>query len=147
MATTAKPPLGSDADRIDPHVLKIAVTIVIGALAVVFDSTILSVAINDLGRDLHAPLSTIQWVSTGYLLALAITMPVMRLGAIRAGRQAPVDPVAGPVPDRLDTERLGLERAEPHRLSRRAGHRRRVHDDPHRDPDHAGHAAVAISAS
>ncbi|WP_405486107.1 MDR family MFS transporter [Nocardia sp. NBC_00511] len=76
MATTAKPPLGSDADRIDPHVLKIAVTIVIGALAVVFDSTILSVAINDLGRDLHAPLSTIQWVSTGYLLALAITMPV-----------------------------------------------------------------------
>lgn len=63
-------------DRIDPHVLRIAITIVIGALAVVFDTTIISVALNDLGRDLHAPLSTIQWVSTGYLLALAVTMPL-----------------------------------------------------------------------
>ena len=65
-----------DADRIDPHVRRIAITVVIGALAVVFDTTIISVALNDLGRDLHAPLSTIQWVSTGYLLALAVTMPL-----------------------------------------------------------------------
>lgn len=64
------------ADRIDPHVLRIAVTIIIGALAVVFDSTIISVAIDDLGRDLHASLGTIQWVSTSYLIALAVTMPV-----------------------------------------------------------------------
>jgi EmrB/QacA subfamily drug resistance transporter len=65
-----------NSDRVDPYVLKIAITIVIGALAVVFDTTIMSVAINDLGRDLHAPLSTIQWVTTGYLLALSVTMPI-----------------------------------------------------------------------
>src|ERR1700722_2605208 len=78
VATTpqAPPAAPGDADRIDPHVLRIALTIIIGALAVVFDSTIISVAINDLGRDLHAPLSTIQWVSTAYLLALAVTMPI-----------------------------------------------------------------------
>src|SRR5436190_7873686 len=65
-----------DSDRIDPQVLRIAITIIIGALAVVFDTTIISVAINDLGRDLHASLSTIQWVSTGYLLALSVTIPI-----------------------------------------------------------------------
>jgi len=78
MATAPQAPPGApgDAGRIDPHVLRIALTVIIGALAVVFDSTIISVAINDLGRDLHASLSTIQWVSTAYLLALAVTMPI-----------------------------------------------------------------------
>ncbi len=79
MATRPQAPPASapcGADRIDPHVLRIAVTIIIGALAVVFDTTIISVAINDLGRDLHASLTTIQWVSTAYLLALAVTMPI-----------------------------------------------------------------------
>jgi EmrB/QacA subfamily drug resistance transporter len=66
----------SDSDRIDPAVLRIAITIVVGALAVVFDTTIISVAINNLGHALHAPLSTIQWVSTGYLLALSVTIPI-----------------------------------------------------------------------
>ncbi|WP_370544554.1 MDR family MFS transporter [Frondihabitans sp. VKM Ac-2883] len=53
-----------------------AFTIIVGAMAVVFDSTIVSVAINDLSSRLHAPLSTIQWVSTGYLLAMFITIPI-----------------------------------------------------------------------
>ena len=66
----------SDSDRIDPAVLRIALTVIVGALAVVFDTTIISVAIDNLGHSLHAPLSTIQWVTTGYLLALAITMPI-----------------------------------------------------------------------
>ncbi len=75
-APKARPAAPGGGDHIDPRVLRIALTIIIGALAVVFDSTIISVAINDLGRDLHAPLSTIQWVSTAYLLALAVTMPI-----------------------------------------------------------------------
>jgi EmrB/QacA subfamily drug resistance transporter len=75
MSTTQDPATG-DSGHIDPHVLRIAITIIIGALAVVFDTTIISVAINDLSRDLHAPLSTIQWVSTGYLLALSVTIPI-----------------------------------------------------------------------
>jgi EmrB/QacA subfamily drug resistance transporter len=63
-------------DHVDPHVWVVAFTIIVGALAVVFDTTIVSVAINDLGRDLNAPLSTIQWISTGYLLAMFITIPI-----------------------------------------------------------------------
>ena len=79
-ANVAPPPDASNATSaaagVDPHVLRIALTLIVGALAVVFDSTIISVAINDLGRDLHASLGTIQWVSTAYLLALAVTMPI-----------------------------------------------------------------------
>jgi MFS family permease len=42
----------------------------------VLDTTIVNVALDALARDLHAPLTTIQWVSTGYLLSLAMVIPL-----------------------------------------------------------------------
>jgi EmrB/QacA subfamily drug resistance transporter len=57
-------------------VWRVAFTIVVGAMAVVFDTTIVSVALNDLAKDLHTTISTIQWVSTGYLLAMFVTIPI-----------------------------------------------------------------------
>lgn len=66
----------TDENRIAPEVWKVAIAVVIGAMAVVFDTTILSVAISDLRREFNAPLSTIQWVTTGYLLALSVTIPI-----------------------------------------------------------------------
>ncbi len=42
----------------------------------ILDTTIVNVAIETLGRELDAPLSTIQWVATGYLLALATVIPL-----------------------------------------------------------------------
>lgn len=65
-----------DPDHIDRAVWVSAFTIIVGAMAVVFDATIVSVAIQDLTTDLHASLSTIQWVSTGYLLAMFVSIPV-----------------------------------------------------------------------
>jgi MFS family permease len=65
-----------DPDHIDHAVWVTAFTIIVGAMAVVFDATIVSVAIQGLTTDLHASLSTIQWVSTGYLLAMFVTIPV-----------------------------------------------------------------------
>ncbi|MEU8132751.1 MDR family MFS transporter [Streptodolium elevatio] len=62
-----------------------AFTVIVGALAVVFDTTIVSVALNDLGTELDAPLSTIQWVSTGYLLAMFVTIPVAGWAQSRFG--------------------------------------------------------------
>ncbi|CUU55161.1 drug resistance transporter, EmrB/QacA subfamily [Parafrankia irregularis] len=64
------------SDRIDPAVWRMAITVIVGALAVILDTTIVSVAINDLTRELDTSLSTIQWVSTGYLLAMFVTIPV-----------------------------------------------------------------------
>jgi EmrB/QacA subfamily drug resistance transporter len=63
-------------DKLDPAVTRLALVLVVGALAVAFDSTIVNVALDTLSRDLGAPLSTIQWVTTGYVLALAMAVPV-----------------------------------------------------------------------
>ena len=40
------------------------------------DTTIVNVALATLARDLHAPVATIQWVSAGYLVSLALVIPL-----------------------------------------------------------------------
>ncbi|MEU2631074.1 MDR family MFS transporter [Kitasatospora sp. NPDC007106] len=74
-----------DPDRIDPAVWRTAFTVVVGALAVVFDTTVVTVALGDLARELGAPLATIQWVSTGYLLAVFATVPLAGWAQARLG--------------------------------------------------------------
>jgi EmrB/QacA subfamily drug resistance transporter len=69
-------PAPAETGRVDPAVLRMAITLIVGALAVVFDTTIVSVALNGLAEDFDAPLSTIQWVGTGYMLAVFITIPL-----------------------------------------------------------------------
>ncbi|WP_258046071.1 MDR family MFS transporter [Leifsonia shinshuensis] len=64
------------ADKLDRTVVRTATALVVGALAVVFDTTILSVALHTLATDLHTTVAQIQWVTTGYLLALAATVPL-----------------------------------------------------------------------
>ena len=81
MAATPAP----DQDRIDPEVLKKALILVVGFLAVIFDTTIVSVALHTLGTQLHASVPTIQWVTTGYLLALGIAVPLSTWGLRRFG--------------------------------------------------------------
>jgi EmrB/QacA subfamily drug resistance transporter len=61
---------------IEPHVLRVAVVIILGAIMSVLDTTIVNVALHDLSLDLHASLGGIQWVITGYLLSLAAVIPV-----------------------------------------------------------------------
>jgi EmrB/QacA subfamily drug resistance transporter len=65
-----------DATRIDPAVWRTVWTVLVGGLAVLFDTTIVAVALHTLAGDLHASVATIQWVSTGYLLALGVTVPI-----------------------------------------------------------------------
>jgi EmrB/QacA subfamily drug resistance transporter len=72
-------------DTIDPKVLKSALILVVGALAVIFDTTIVSVALHTLAAQLHTSVSTIQWVTTGYLLALGIAVPLSSWGLQRFG--------------------------------------------------------------
>ncbi len=75
----------SGQDRIDPKVLKTSLILIIGFLGVIFDTTIVSVALHTLATQLHAPVSTIQWVTTGYLLALGIAVPLSTWGLRRFG--------------------------------------------------------------
>lgn len=73
------------SEGIDPKVAKVAAVILVGALAVVFDTTIVSVALRTLAHDLHSSVATIQWVSTGYLLALGVAIPLAGWGQARFG--------------------------------------------------------------
>ena len=72
-------------DTLDPKVLKTALILIVGALAVVFDTTIVSVALHQLATDLTVSVSTIQWVTTGYMLALGVTVPLSTWALARFG--------------------------------------------------------------
>jgi EmrB/QacA subfamily drug resistance transporter len=74
--------------RLDPALRRLTWILVLGGIAPLLDSTIVNVALATLGRDLHASVAITQWTMTGYLLAMAIAMPVtgwatQRLGAKR----------------------------------------------------------------
>src|SRR6266545_4262508 len=77
-----------DEDRLTPELVKLAGVVVLGALMMQLDMTMVNVALDTFGREFHASVATIQWVSTGYLLALSMTIPltgwsVQRFGAKR----------------------------------------------------------------
>jgi EmrB/QacA subfamily drug resistance transporter len=71
--------------RIEPHVWRIAVVVILGAVMSVLDTTVVNVALDHLGRDLHSSIDDIQWVVTGYLLALAAVIPITGWAARRVG--------------------------------------------------------------
>ncbi|MFC4243877.1 MDR family MFS transporter [Gryllotalpicola reticulitermitis] len=75
-AAAPGPATDAESTKIDPAVWRTIWAVLVGALAVIFDTTIVSVALHTLSTDLHASVSTIQWVSTGYLLALAVIIPI-----------------------------------------------------------------------
>jgi EmrB/QacA subfamily drug resistance transporter len=71
--------------RLDPYVRRVGIVTVLGSVMSVLDTTIVNVALDSLAKDLHTTISTIQWVVTGYLLALAATVPVSAWAARRIG--------------------------------------------------------------
>ena len=71
-ATIARPePL-----KIERHVWVISGVVIVGMVMSILDTTIVNVALDTLGRDLHSPISQVQWVVTGYLLAQTVVTPV-----------------------------------------------------------------------
>ncbi|MGH2513419.1 MAG: MDR family MFS transporter [Candidatus Limnocylindrales bacterium] len=72
-------------DGLDPAFVKLALILLTGAMAVMFDTTIVNVAIDTLSRELNAPVSTTQWVISAYVLALAMVIPVSAWAMDRFG--------------------------------------------------------------
>src|SRR6266576_2765863 len=72
-------------DRIDARVWRISMVVLIGSLMSILDTTIVNVGLATLARDLHSTISQIQWVVTGYMLALAAVIPVTGWAARRFG--------------------------------------------------------------
>jgi EmrB/QacA subfamily drug resistance transporter len=72
MASPARPA----PDRLGPSVYRICFVAVFGPLLSQVDATIVNVSLSGLAAELHATLSTIQWVTSGYLLALTLVLPL-----------------------------------------------------------------------
>lgn len=58
------------------EILIAAWAIALGAIAPMLDSTMVNIAIDQLTKDFNTTLNTVQWSITGYVLALAIAVPV-----------------------------------------------------------------------
>ncbi|MEU1259438.1 MDR family MFS transporter [Streptomyces chartreusis] len=63
-------------DKLDPALRRMIGVILIGGIMGILDGSMTAVAVDTLSERFDASLSTTGWVSTGYLLALTITIPV-----------------------------------------------------------------------
>jgi EmrB/QacA subfamily drug resistance transporter len=90
---TTAPPAGgrhtggrsSRRDKLDPALVRLVVILLIGLIPSLLDTTIVNVAIASIGRDLHATVSAIQWVITGYLLSFGMVIPLSGWALSRFG--------------------------------------------------------------
>ncbi|GAA3640310.1 DHA2 family efflux MFS transporter permease subunit [Kineosporia mesophila] len=78
----------SPPEPFSPALKRLILVTTLGSFMAFLDSTIVNVALESLTVDLHADLATIQWVLTGYLLAMAAVIPVSgwvstRFGAVQ----------------------------------------------------------------
>jgi EmrB/QacA subfamily drug resistance transporter len=74
-----------DSEKLDRGLLMVAGVVVLGSIMSILDVTVVNVAINTLANDFDTSLSTIQWVATGYTLALATVIPLTGWAAERFG--------------------------------------------------------------
>lgn len=83
--TSQAAPQPTPNGAMDPDLKRLTAAIIIGAIAVILDTTIISVGIHRLGASLHTSVSTIQWVSSAYLLAMFVTIPLTGWAQSRLG--------------------------------------------------------------
>ena len=57
------------------NVVVIAAVFLLGTFITFLNSTFMNVALSDIMKDLNVSVSTVQWLSTGYMLATGIVMP------------------------------------------------------------------------
>jgi EmrB/QacA subfamily drug resistance transporter len=75
----------SQPEGLDRETLIVAGVVLLGAIMSILDTTVVNVAIDHLAVAFHSSLTTIQWVITGYTLALAAVIPVTGWAADRFG--------------------------------------------------------------
>jgi EmrB/QacA subfamily drug resistance transporter len=63
-------------EKLGREVWVVSAVVITGVIMSILDTTIVNVALETLSRELDASLSTIQWVSTGYMLALGAVIPL-----------------------------------------------------------------------
>ncbi|MGW4798852.1 MDR family MFS transporter [Nonomuraea sp. NPDC004297] len=71
--------------RADPALRSLGWVLIAGLLPVWLDTTVVNVALDTLAGELDAPMATVQWVNTAYLLALAMMIPFTAWALARFG--------------------------------------------------------------
>jgi EmrB/QacA subfamily drug resistance transporter len=74
--TAAEREAGAAETKLPPQVWKALLALIVGGIAAILDSTMVTLALHTLAVSLHSTDGTIQWVTTGYLLAMAVAIPV-----------------------------------------------------------------------
>lgn len=77
-----------DSDKLDSSVWKISGVALFGALLAQLDTTIVNVSLSSLAKDLNTSFAIIQWVTSGYLLALTMVLPLNGWLVDRVGARA-----------------------------------------------------------
>src|SRR3984957_16860786 len=62
--------------KLPPQVRSAVLALMVGGIAAILDSTMVTIALHTLVVSLHSTDGTIQWVTTSYLLAMAVAIPV-----------------------------------------------------------------------
>ena len=77
-----------NSDRLDASIWKVGPVAVLGSFLAQLDATVVNVFLSSLAVTLHGSLSAIQWVTSGYLLALALMLPLSGWMVDRVGAKA-----------------------------------------------------------
>ncbi len=75
------------ARKADPPLALVTLTVMLGLIMAIIDTSIVNVALNDMAGTLGASLDEIGWVATGYILANVIIMPLNGWLTARFGRR------------------------------------------------------------
>lgn len=70
---------------VPPEAKRVAVAVIAGLIAPILDTTIVTIAFDRLTTALGTTVDQVQWVATGYLLALAVGVPLAGWAAHRFG--------------------------------------------------------------
>jgi EmrB/QacA subfamily drug resistance transporter len=85
MSSPSSAAAAPQSEKLDRDLMLVASVVVLGAIMSILDVTVVNVAINTLAREFDTTLPTIQWVATGYTLALATVIPLTGWAADRFG--------------------------------------------------------------
>ncbi len=77
-----------DPTRLTPELIRLGAIVSLGAIMMQLDITMTNVATNTLLREFAVPLTTLQWVGTGYLIAMATVIPIGGWAMERYGGRA-----------------------------------------------------------
>ncbi|MDR0320672.1 MAG: MFS transporter, partial [Treponema sp.] len=66
----------TEKENLPPNLVKISLIMLLGTIVPMLDSTIVNVAIKTLVLEFHSNISVAQWITTAYILAMGIAVPV-----------------------------------------------------------------------